>query len=89
MKLKKYDKIEVYWNDTCTHTTKWAEEKTYDYDRDDKYSNSGRTIGYYLRSTKSNMFIAQRLFGPKQDNLDMGGVDSIPLGCILKVRKLK
>jgi len=88
MKLKKYDKIEIDWTDSCTHVTRWTDEKKYDYEKDDKFTRTGKSTGYYLKSTKSNIFFCQRLFGLEKDR-DVGGVDSIPRGCILKIKKVK
>jgi hypothetical protein len=87
MKLNKKDRIEVNWIDSFRQNGPWIGIEEFDYNQGDHDSKQIYSIGYFINSTKDNIYLAQQCDSYKEGNVS--NIVSIPHGCVLKIRKLK
>ncbi len=86
-RLKKHDKIEIDWIDSFRQHGGWVSEADINFKKDDERSKSIHCIGYFIKSTSDNVYLAQQRDGQEEEGLS--NIVSIPHGCVLKIRKLK
>ncbi|MEO0295548.1 MAG: hypothetical protein ABIM85_05955 [candidate division WOR-3 bacterium] len=83
-KIKKYQPVEIIWQD-AHFTTGWMREEEIDW----KYQDEAlihRTIGYFLKETRYLVGVAQSI----RSNYEMvGEVMKIPKKCILEIKVIK
>ena len=84
--MKKWDKIEIVWIDTCSD-----KERAWIIPDDDFWavmagSQVHHAIGYYYKTMKNGVCIAS-MYRP-MDGI-ISGLTIIPKGCIIEMRRLK
>ena len=85
LKLKKWQKIEVFW-ECSSHYSCWSREDAYEENHIDH-----STCGYFLQERERTIQVIQSRGYTKDSKgrLLVDGMMQIPFRCILKIRKLK
>ncbi len=80
-----YKPVEVLWIDTVVDKGGWelAEEFSFDEHEESMYHT---VVGKYMGSSKKGMYVCQ-LF--REKDAMCGGRISIPLGCVVRIRRLR
>ena len=82
-KLKLGDMVEVTWED-ATGEASWFALRDFKWPKD-----KCRTIGYYLKHNKRTLALVNSLFNDfKKSEGTLGGLNTIPMGMVLRIRKL-
>lgn len=86
MKLKKGDKLEIYWLDTFSFNGWWADEDLLKKTKEMSYVQ--RSVGIFA-GEDSSWIILSTHENPHKDFCKWGHPDWIPKGVIKKIRKIK
>jgi len=84
--LKKWDLVEVKWQDACRQQGGWCVESQFDYGHAVDFADSMRAVGYITHMSKDHIFIAQESC---DSDGAIGHVLSIPSSCIMELNKIK
>lgn len=76
--MKLHDKVEITWQDSHGVVSMWEFQDEYE-----EGLGEIRTIGYFIKSEKSVLYLAQSI---SQDQY--GRIIRIPVGCIVKKTRL-
>ncbi len=88
MKLKKFDLIEIDWDDSVENTSGWNDFDNFDFDNHYQHL-SQKTVGYFLKETKNAISTSKCRGLIEKYGGQFNGVWTIPKGCIKKIKKLK
>ncbi len=83
--VKKYQEVKVVWQDAMSDISSWSMEHEFSFPLHVAKSINC-SIGYFIKIHKDNLFIC-RDFNPS--DLSMSGIFSIPVGCVLKIIRMK
>lgn len=82
MKLKKGDRIEVYWRD---HTSLHGWRSEADVDKN-AFCSPCKSMGYFYKKTKKDFILSRTIETDSKDRLE---TEIIPLGMVEKIKKLR
>jgi hypothetical protein len=82
--MKKFDTVLIDWYDSCADITPWIHIDDFDYKVHEEYMIH-HTKGFFVHKSKIATYVCQSI---QKEGCKLGGIFSIPNGCIIKVTKI-
>lgn len=86
MKYKKWQPIEIFWEDSV-HTSKWRFEDDVKELTKDNYMKH-KTIGYFFNQNKRSIIVCQSKSDDGEEKNNVDAIMQIPLKAVLRIKKL-
>ena len=83
LKFKKYDQVIIRWFDAVFDSGGWEKKSSLNFENHEEATKCA-SMGFFLYKAKKNIYICQSC-----GEYALGGIFSIPIGCIRSIKKLK